>query len=79
MIFSSSLLKIWSFQKVPCRHMIFLVLSGKMVFFSRKHGLSQEIHGNMMHHPAKKTGNLIYRVEVWPLLKFIQLEIFHNE
>ena len=39
--------------------MIFLVLSGKMVFFSRKHdlfffvrkmkdNLSQEIHGNMM-------------------------------
>ena len=22
-----------------------------------KHGLSQEIHGNMMHSPAKKTGN----------------------
>ena len=33
MIFSSGLLKIWSFQKVPRRHMIFLVLSGKMVFF----------------------------------------------
>ena len=27
----------------------------------------------------KKTGNLILRVEVWPLLKFIRLEIFHNE
>ena len=33
MIFSSSLLKIWSFQKVPRRHTIFLVLSGKMAFF----------------------------------------------
>ena len=57
MIFSSDLLKIWSFQKVPRRHMIFLVLSGKMVFFSRKHDifslkkvrgdLSQKIHENM--------------------------------
>ena len=44
--------------------------------------LSQEIHRNMTHRSAKKkqkTGNLIPRVEVWPLLKFIRLEIFHNE
>ena len=27
----------------------------------------------------KTTGNLIHRVEVRPLLKFIRLEIFHNE
>ena len=33
MIFSSDLLKRWSFQIGPCQHMIFLVLSGKMVFF----------------------------------------------
>ena len=33
MIFSSNFQKIWSFQKVPRRHMIFHVLSGKMVFF----------------------------------------------
>ena len=33
MIFSSNLLKRWSFRKGPRRHMIFLVLSGKMVFF----------------------------------------------
>ena len=33
MIFSSDLLKRWSFQKWPCRHMTFLVLSEKMVFF----------------------------------------------
>ena len=38
-VFSSNFLKIWSFQKVPRRQMIFLVLSGKMVFFSRKHDL----------------------------------------
>ena len=36
MIFSSDLLKRWSFQKGLCRHMIFLVLSGKMVFVSQK-------------------------------------------
>ena len=34
MIFSSNLLKRWSFQKWASRHMIFLVLSGKMVFFA---------------------------------------------
>ena len=45
-----------------------------------KDGLSHEIHGDMMHRPAKKkTGNLIYKVEVWPVLKFVRLEIFHNE
>ena len=32
-IFSSNFLKIWSFQKGPPRHIIFFVLSGKMVFF----------------------------------------------
>ena len=44
-----------------------------------KDGLSQEIHGNMMHHPAKKNRRLIYRIEVWLLHKFIRLEIFYNE
>ena len=29
-----------------------------------KGGISQEIHGNMMHRPVKKNRNLIYRVEV---------------
>ena len=38
MIFSSGLPKRWSFQKGPRRDMIFLVLSGKMVF-SRKHDI----------------------------------------
>ena len=37
MIFSSNFLKRWCFQNRPRRDMIFLVLSGKMVFFSRKH------------------------------------------
>ena len=27
----------------------------------------------------RKTGSLIYRIEVWLLLKFIRLEIFYNE
>ena len=39
MIFSSNVLKRWSFQKGPRRDMIFLVLSGKIVFFSRKHDI----------------------------------------
>ena len=34
MIFYSNLLKRWSFQKGPRMHMIFFVLSGKIVFFS---------------------------------------------
>ena len=65
MIFSSGPLKKWHFQKGLCRHMIFLVLSGKMVFSSQKQdlffigqkakdGLSQEIYGNMMRRPANK-------------------------
>ena len=61
-IFSSNVLKRWSFQKGPRRDMIFLVLSGKVVFFHRKNDiffpdgkqeregddLPQEIHGNMV-------------------------------
>ena len=57
MIFSSNVLKRCFFQEGSPRHMIFLVLSGKMVFFSRKHDifslkkvrgdLSQKIHENM--------------------------------
>ena len=60
MIFTSNILKIWSFQKGLRRDMIFFVPSGKAVFFSRKHGifsldgkrergdLSREIHGNII-------------------------------
>ena len=43
----------------------------------------QPFPGNTWKHDAspseKKPGNLILRVEVWPLHKFIRLEIFHNE
>ena len=39
MIFSSNFLKRCSFQKGPRRHMIFLVSSGKIVFFSRKNDI----------------------------------------
>ena len=35
MIFSSNVLKRWSFQEGPRRDVIFLVLSGKMVFFPK--------------------------------------------
>ena len=64
MIFSSDLLKIWSFQRVRCRHMIFLILSERWYFFPKtwpfypgqkaKDRLSQEIHGSIMHRPAEK-------------------------
>ena len=37
MTFSSNFLKRWFFQERPRQDMIFLVLSGKIVFFSRKH------------------------------------------
>ena len=37
MMFSSNFLKRWTFQKGPCRHMMFFVLSGKMASFSWKH------------------------------------------
>ena len=33
MKFSSNVLKRWTFQKGPCWDLIFLVLSGKVVFF----------------------------------------------
>ena len=90
MIFSSNFLKRWSFQKVLRRHMIFPVLSGKMVFFSRKHDLFslgrkwktvflRKYMETWCIAQRRKTGNLIYRIEVWLLLKFIRLEIFYNE
>ena len=50
MTFSSKFLKRWSFQKGPRRDMIFLVLSGKMVFFSPKTWyffLGQEVRDNL--------------------------------
>ena len=67
MIFSSSFLKRWSFQKGPHRDTIFLVLSGKMVFFSPKtwyfflgqevrDDLSQKAHGNMICFLCKRAG-----------------------
>ena len=62
MLFFSNVLERCSFQKGSRWDMIFLVLSGNVVLFSRKHGissldrklekerddLSQEIHGNMI-------------------------------
>ena len=59
MIFTSNILKIWSFQKGLRRDMKFFYLLERRYFFSRKHGifsldekrergdLSQEIYGNM--------------------------------
>ena len=85
MIFSLNLLKRWSFQEGPRRHMIFLVSSGEMVFFSPKTYFSPS-SGNTWkfdifcvlvrvlqacHHtpPSKK----IYQFSVlswWPLRAF---------
>ena len=58
MIFSSNVLKRWSFEKGPRQDMIFLALSGKMVFFPEnmiffpwagsERDPSQEIHGTMV-------------------------------
>ena len=90
MIFSSGSSKRWSLHKGPCRHMIFLVLSEKMVFFSRRHDLfslgkkwktafPRKYMETWCTSQRRKTVNLIYRVEAWLLLKFIRLEIFYSE
>ena len=90
MIFSSNFLKRWSFQKGLCRHMIFLVLFGKLVFFSRKHDIfslgrkwktvfiRKYMETWCIALQRRKTGNIKYRIEVWLLLKFIRLEIFYK-
>ena len=39
MTFSSSFLKRWYFEKEPREDMIFLVLSGKIIFFPQKHDI----------------------------------------
>ena len=58
MIFSSNVMRRWSFQKQFPWNMILLVLSGKIFFFLKtwyfffglkmKDDLSQEMHGNMI-------------------------------
>ena len=59
MIFSSGPLKRWSFQKGPSRHMIFLALSVKMVFFPKNmiffpwaEGERRPFPGNTWKHGA---------------------------
>ena len=90
MIFSSDFLKIWSFQRVPRRHMIFLYYLEKWYFFPENmtflplaESERRPFPGNTWKPDAspseKKPLNLILRVDVWSLLKFIRLEIFHNE
>ena len=66
-------------------------ISGKMVFFSQKHDifslcrnwntvfLRKSMETWCIALQQRKTGNPIYRTEVWLLLKFIQLEICYNE
>ena len=57
MIFPSNFLKTWSFQKEPRRHMIFLVLPVKMVFFPE----------NMIFFPGQKVrgGHSEKYMEIW--------------
>ena len=68
----------------------FLYYLERWYFFPRKHDLFSSGRKWKTVFPRKymetwciaqrrKTGNLIYRVEVWLLLKFIWLEIFYNE
>ena len=59
MIFFSNLLKRWSFQKGPRRHMIFLVLSGEMffspedmIFFPWAESERRSFSGNTWKHDA---------------------------
>ena len=73
------LLKRWYFQKGSCRHIIFLVLSGKMVFFPENMICFHRAESERRPFPGRKAGNLIYRIEAWLLLKFIWLGIFYNE
>ena len=62
MIFSSGLLKRWYLQKGPRRHMIFAVLSGKMVFFPENmmffpwaEGERRPFPGNTWKHDASSS------------------------
>ena len=68
----------------------FLYYLERWYFFPRKHDLFSSGRKWKTAFPRRymetwcisqqrKTGNLIYRVEAWPLLKFIRLEIFYNE
>ena len=71
--------------------MIFPALSTKMVFFppqkhdlfslgrKRKTVLLRKYMETWCIPQRRKTGNLIYRIEAWLLLQFIQLEILYNE
>ena len=67
MKFSSNVLKRWTFQEGPCRDLIFLVLSGKVVFFPQ----------NMVFFPwMENEGGMTFLkryTEIWYFL----LDIFH--
>ena len=80
----------WS-KNGPKRAMIFLVYLERWYFFSQKHDifslrrnwktvfLRKSMETWCIALQQRKTGNPIYRTEVWLLLKFIRLEIFYNE
>ena len=94
------------FPKKPLWNMIFLVLSGKIVFFHWTENERWSFPRNtwkyyifcitlyisvlqIWHYPSahfhillfseKKTGSLIYRIEIWLLLQIIWLEMFFNK
>ena len=69
----------WSFLYYLERWYFFPKTSSLFPGQEAKDGPSQKIHGNMMYRPWREAGNLIYRIEAWLLLKFIQLEILYNE
>ena len=54
-----------------------------MIFFPWAGSERRSFSGNTWKHDGidqrRKTENVIYRIEVWPILKFIRLEIFYNE
>ena len=70
----------WSFLYYLERWYFF---PGNMIFFSLGRKWRTVVLRKYMDTwyiaQQRKTGDVIYRVEVWPLLKFIRLEIFYNE
>ena len=93
MIFLKKYMKIWCF--------LYICINVTNIIFSRKNTLKGDWHSRLHSRKSsndslyfygdlhrrfhillsseKKSGNLIYRIEIWLLLQFIWLEIFYNE
>ena len=77
MIFSSNVLKRWSFRKGLRWDMIFLVLSGKMILYSRKHDIFSlrgkwgtiffKTYMKIWNFLCTRTG--VTKVALWPTVK----------